>query len=241
MVEKHPEIAFMFDPQFLRKDDWGLKLHLSPEKLLVFKPKLLRLRVEDGDTFIPPEPGICHPVDQLHFRPEMMDNSVGGVFTEIEISLATMGQDQRHRTIGRSQPCFTGSFYCPPILRQVVEESQIWALMQQWGRLYSLVPRSLASILAPYGAVVRYKKRGSFNAVAHEQLKRLCWCAQEEIYNLSRASRLAVADKEGADSPLLRMFEPYCFRAGQCAEGGRYCGREISVRAEGDYFPERRV
>ena len=56
-----------------------------------------------------------HPVDLLHFSPELMDNNVSEIKTNIEISVATMGQDQRHRTVRRSQPGFSGRFYLPPI------------------------------------------------------------------------------------------------------------------------------
>lgn len=68
-----------------------------------------------------------------------------------------------------------------------------------------LIPNSLFTAIAPYGAMAKYQKKGNFNAVAHEQAKRLCFCAQEEIYNLGRLLRLAIERKEKSTSPLLRI------------------------------------
>jgi hypothetical protein len=151
-----------------------------------------------------------------------------------------MGQDQRHRTIGRSEPKFTGSFYLPPILRKMKMKKKAVDLMKQWVKISGGIPGTLAMILAPYGAMVTYKKRGSFNAIAHEQGKRLCWCAQEEIYHLGRFLRLAIQKKGAKYKKILQIFEPPCYKTGKCVEGGRYCGRNMKLRKSGEYFPERK-
>ena len=96
-------------------------------------------------------------------------------------------------------------------------------------------------VLAPYGAMVSYEKSGSFNAVAHEQFKRLCRSAQEEISELGRLQRLAIEERLGEDSPLLSMFEPPCYEKGICSEGDGYCGRDIGIRKTGDYFLKRKI
>jgi len=203
------------------------------------KPGLKLLQLDADKEFREASTEIMHPVDKLHFTPELMDNSAAGLRTEVEISLATMGQDQRHRTIGRSEPFFTGNFYLPPIVQALGLKKEAILSLKEWYKLN--VPVTLGAILAPYGAMVSYKKRGSFNAVAHEQAKRLCWCAQEEIYHLSLDLRQAVEKKRGANSPLLKMFEPPCFSTGKCAEGARYCGRNIKLRQKGEYFSKRKV
>lgn len=243
LLEKHPNMAFAFGKEMMRQDDWGMSFSGEPSAntFAAFKPGVSRTEIDGKENLVIPRSDVCFPVDQLFFRPETMNNSVGGISSEIVISLATMGQDQRHRTINRSEPSFTGDFYCPPIFKEVVPEKRVVDLMKKWITLHLKVPKSLALILAPYGAMARYTKRGSFNAIIHEQLKRSCWCAQEEIYHLSRALRLAIEKKEGKSSPLLRIFEPPCLKTGKCAEGVRYCGRDIDLRHKGDYFPERRV
>ena len=169
-----------------------------------------------------------HPVDQLHFRPEMMDNSIGSIKTEVDLSLATMGQDQRHRTLRRGKPRFTGDFYLPPLLKELKLENKASEMMKKWIEFHDILPSSLWTVLAPYGAIVKYTKQGSFNALAHEQAKRLCWCAQEEIYHLSRTFRLQIIDRFGIDHKLISLFEePACYNTGICVEGGRFCGRDI--------------
>jgi len=246
VLSKYPELGMFFQKKRRRKA--GLQESFFwPDGLwrgfdffdTRTKPGLKLLQLDADSEFHEIWSEITHPVDKLHFTPELMDNSVAGLRTLIEISLATMGQDQRHRTIGRGGPFFTGNFYLPPILQNLALEREAVSSLKEWHKLN--VPISLRAILAPYGAMVCYKKRGSFNAVAHEQAKRLCWCAQEEIYHLSLKLRQAVEKERGTESPLLKMFEPLCFSTGKCAEGARYCGRDINVRKSGDYFPERKV
>ena len=110
--------------------------------------------------------------------------------------------------------------------------------MERWLALAGRVPRSLATVLAPYGAMVTYRKAGSFNAVAHEQAKRLCWCAQEEIYHLSHALREEVLKGELHDSRIAQLFDPPCRSTGVCGEGPRYCGRDLRAA---EHFPKRVV
>jgi thymidylate synthase ThyX len=240
-VEKFPQVHFMFNPERRRKDSWAMDMPKSDSLNVKYIPSLNSLGIIGEKNFIVPDPEKMHPVDKLHFLPEMMDNSADGINVAVEISTATMGQDQRHRTIGRSQPKFSGNFYLPPILRKMKMESEAKKLMRQWIEISKNIPKSLAMAIAPYGAMVKYQKRGSFNAVLHEQAKRLCFCAQEEIYHLGKFLRMAIEKKKGKKSKLLRMLEPPCYRNGKCAEGGRYCGRDIKLRKSGDYFPKRVV
>ena len=165
------------------------------------------------------------------------------IATKIKISLAAMGQDQRHRTIRRSAPQFTGDFYLPPILRELGLEQEAISYLNEWKKIGRFAPETLVMILAPYGAMATYEKAGSFNAIAHEQGKRLCWCAQEEIYHLGKLQRLAIEEKFGKKHPLLNIFEPPCYRNGKCTEGDRYCGRDRSqkLRNSDNYFPKRKI
>jgi hypothetical protein len=239
---KYPDIGFMFDPAVRRWYDWGADFGRLSVPGLKHEPSLELLELEGEASFRIPSPETMHPLDLLHFSPEMMGNAPGSILTGIEISLATMGQDQRHRTISRSKPVFTGKFYLPPILRQVDGlEGSAMELLEIWMSLQENLPVSLFPLLAPYGAMVGYFKRGNLNAVLHEQAKRLCWCAQEEIYSLAVKLRRALLEKYG-DVPFVASLEPPCFRAGVCGEGKRYCGRDILARERGDeYFPERKV
>ncbi|MHB9019732.1 MAG: hypothetical protein ACYC3G_02570, partial [Minisyncoccota bacterium] len=137
----------------------------------------------------------------------------------------------------RSLPMLTGNFYIPPVLRELKLESEMKSVMENWHGLREKIPESLWYILAPYGAMVSYAKSGSINAIAHEQAKRTCWCAQEEIYHLSQLQRRSI-EIVNPQGDLLKFFQPPCYKTGKCAECNRYCGR--NMKAE-DYFPERKV
>jgi len=237
VLEIYPEIAYMFSR---RAKSWSPDIERSI--LVKEKPSFILREIDDADGVVIPRAEDMYPVDLLHFLPETMQNNVGGVKGEVEISLACMGQDQRHRTIRRGLPVFTGNFYLPPILKALNLRIAAYKLLGRWLSFAEVgLSSTLLAAIAPYGAMVRYVKNASFNALFHEQNKRLCWCAQEEIYHVGRFLRLAIERERGGDSPILRVLEPYCFKTGKCAEGDRYCGRDISLRESGDYFPERMV
>ncbi|HBB56430.1 TPA: hypothetical protein DEW47_02115 [Patescibacteria group bacterium] len=242
-TDKYPETVFMFNLERRRKTDWAASLNDISIRGVKHEPELELLNIYNADKFVEPSDDITHPVDRLHFTPEMMNNSIGEIATKIKISLAAMGQDQRHRTIRRSAPQFTGDFYLPPILRELGLEQEAISYLNEWKKIGRFAPETLVMILAPYGAMATYEKAGSFNAIAHEQGKRLCWCAQEEIYHLGKLQRLAIEEKFGKKHPLLNIFEPPCYRNGKCTEGDRYCGRDRSqkLRNSDNYFPKRKI
>lgn len=239
VLARHPEVAYMFSR---RNQAWAPKI-LRVENRVKFKPGFILTSLGDiHDYIVLPETEDMYPVDLLHFLPEYMDNNIHDIKTSVEISLACMGQDQRHRTIRRGQPVLTGNFYLPPVIAMLPGMVKIAEeYLHLWLELTKDLPPTLAAAIAPYGAMVSYDKKGSLNAIFHEQGKRLCWCAQEEIYHLGRALRQGVESIRGKESPLLQALEPPCFKTGKCAEGARYCGRDINLRKSGDYFPERKV
>jgi len=233
VINKWPEVSFMFT----RRKSTGSSVLTSPGKSRIFrKPRLTLLSKGEDKLFVKPDACDLHPVDLLHFLPKYMANNVEEVKTLVEISVATMGQDQRHRTIRRGQPSWTGNFYLPPIPDSLGMEEKATSLMRQWREISQTLPESLVTILAPYGAMVRYKKSASYNAATHELGKRLCWCAQEEIYHLARSLKRQL----GSKSPLHGMFTVPCVVSGKCGEGNRCCGRDMKRREEVP-FPERRV
>lgn len=238
VLEKFPELDYMFKPDSHSEDSWSPSI-ISTEAGIKQKP-VAKLLSQLGEFLEMPNKKIMHPVDLLHFTPEQMDNSFRCIETEIETSLATMGQDQRHRTIRRSQPIFTGNFYMPPITVDLGLNHDSLSLMTDWLNLRELLPATLHAAIAPYGAMVAYRKSGSINAIAHEQAKRLCWCAQEEIYHLSLDLRTEIA-KQSPDSELLNLLQPPCFIDGVCGEGARYCGRDLTKRGEPDFNKTRRI
>ena len=240
VVEKYPEIAFMFDAEKRNKTDWAPRL-LQEKTEIIYRPRLELLGIDGASEFIMPQSEDKHPVDLLQFKPEYMDNNFNGLKTQIECSMANMGDDQRHRTIRRSEPELTGNFYFYPIVKELKLEQEAIGYYDLWKKLAKKIPATLASALLPYGAMAKYRKNIPFNALAHEMQKRLCWSAHSEIYFLGKTLREKIAESEGADSPILKIMEPICYATGTCGEGSRYCGRDIKVRVSGDFFPERKI
>lgn len=241
VLQKHPELNFMFLPESKSQTSWAVNLPDEKSFIIERSPSHNLTSISGEENFVGLDDGDKHPVDLLHFHPKYMDNSIGEIKTRITISTATMGQDQRHRTIRRGTPNFTGGFYLAPILSKLRLEREAWEYVATWLEIGKKVPKTLAMILAPYGAMVSYEKVGSFNAIAHEQGKRLCWCAQEEIYHAGLFLRQDIKSKCGVNSKLLQIFEPPCYSNGKCAEGARYCGRDIKRRKSNDYFSYRAV
>jgi len=242
VLENYPTLDFMFNEERRRKDDWACELRANEGDPLTYQPRILDAALQYVGELPCPETALLHPVDRLHFTPEMMDNNTTTLLIrDACMSLATMGQDQRHRTIRRGMPHFTGKFYLPPAVREVANHDEASGLFNRWRSLRAEIPPSLSMIIAPYGAVVCYDKAGSINAILHELGKRLCWCAQEEIYELARQTRIALGQQLPENHWLLRYLEPPCLVGGKCGEGARYCGRDLKFTDDEQRIPRRRV
>jgi len=241
VLRLEPDFEYMFKAHHRDTGQLNWSVPLSSERSFIpyahTSPKIELISIKDV-------PGLdilslenTHPTDLLHFHPAQMNHSIFEVETKVEISVATMGQDQRHRTVRRSIPQFTGNFYLPPIVKECGLETPGMQMIERWAVLRNSLPDSLTQVLAPYGAMVRYFKVASFNAATHEFAKRLCWTAQEEIYNLALQLRQQIVEQKGKDSLLLKMFPPPCVRTGKCGEGPRYCGRD----QQKDCFVKRKI
>lgn len=224
-----------------REGEWAPALDPNAYPHIKFKPSSRVLSVVGDELYVSPTPEQMHPFDLLPFLPEMMNNSIGGIISEVEMSAGAMGQDQRHRTVNRGTPVYTGAFYLPPIASELGLYAEGEKLAFGFVELASYLPPSLLATFMPYGMMVRYFKHGNFNATAHEKGKRTCWCAQEEIYNMAVEERNGIIAEKGEQSPFLAIYEPPCFQTGKCGEGSRNCGRRIAERATGEYWPYRRV
>ena len=181
--------------------------------------------------------------DTLQFHPRYMNNSLMYVDSKIHIDAgATMGQDQRHRSIQRSEPQFTGYFYLPPLLNAAGLEKDADKFMNMY---YSLMAdtfsRGMILAVAPYGAMVEYNKHANLNALMHEQGKRTCWCAQEAIYHISCDLRRDLAQFIGQNAKLMKYLTPPCLSMGKCPEGPRCCGRDIIADKINGYFKQRQI
>lgn len=237
IVAEYPEVANFFDPKMRREADWFLPIK-EGTSVVEDKPDLYLLQTDlTHDVY---KNAGKDSVDTLYFTPEAMDNDVSFIKTRVQVSCATYGQDQRHRSVKRSMPQLTTSFYLPPLLKMAGMAPLALQHMQEWLDLKGQVPAGLMQAITPYGAMVSYEKMADLNALIHEQGKRTCWCAQEEIYHLSIALREVLAQMPAAKE-LLSVLAPPCFVCGKCQEGARYCGRDIKGVSKDGYFPKRKV
>jgi hypothetical protein len=168
-----------------------------------------------------------------------MNNKLTRIETYNEMSVMTMGQDQRHRTIDRSEPLLTGCFYLPPLLKQAGLEPQAMEFNRMFIDLANACGTNFATFIAPYGAMVGYCKSMNMNALFHEQAKRLCWCAQEEIYNMNIQLMHQLSKFNHED--IVSELKPHCAKYGKCCEGARYCGRDLAIWKAGDGFSQRTI
>ena len=228
-----PDIGYMFDSGKRQNINWSPEMQF--DSVCTKTTPVCRLIAADiqSNQF----PKATDSVDILPFSPMAMDNNVDRVRTEVELSCATMGQDQRHRSIHRSRPVLTGAFYVPPLIKMGGLEAEALAYMQEYADLKKDLSPELMTTITPYGAMAKYQKEAPLNALIHEQEKRLCWCAQEEISEVARQLKQQL--KQAYPAVADRLAPP-CWQAG-CREGVRFCGRQVNKNLVPDYFPRRRV
>lgn len=225
VIKKFPEIAYIFRED--KREYTYESVDLQKYDGILYSPVCLPLSIPKKEKITVPKIEDMIPIDKLNYKIKYMNNGLIDLSAKIETSIATMGQDQRHRTIKRSAPIFTGRFYSPAIITELDIEDKINILMAKWKGFHGKIDDNLFILIAPYGAMVEYEKKANINALAHEQLKRMCWCAQEEIYNLNRLLREYI-EKETINKDLLKIFLPPCMKeGGRCFEGDRWCRRAI--------------
>lgn len=237
VLAEYPELEGFFNPEARRDTDWFLPIQ-EGTAIVEDKPDLFLIHADLSEN-VYTNAG-KDSVDTLYFTPEALENDVHYVHTRVQVSCATYGQDQRHRSVRRSTPRLTTSFYLPPLLKEAGMMPVAMKFMQEWLDLKDQVSAGLMQAITPYGAMVSYDKLADLNALIHEQGKRSCWCAQEEIYHLSVALREVLEQMPEAKT-LVSVLAPPCFICGKCQEGARYCGRDIKGTPKDSYFPKRKV
>ncbi len=168
-----------------------------------------------------------------------MDNSINNVETMAEMSATIMGHDQRHRSIKRGLMDFTGRFYVAPLMKQAGLEDIAKEYIGEFIELGKTLSPELLTTIVPYGAMFKFKKLSPLNGLIHEQGKRSCWCAQEEIYHLATILREQLKTTNKYDK-LVDHLCPPCYKDGKCVEGVRFCGRNIK-EDKTKYFPDRNI
>ncbi len=156
-----------------------------------------------------------------------------------KLSHAADSQDQRHRMTPASRPILSAhaagdpDFITPALVRQEprVEVRYgemmegIWERIRRLGRLG--VPDEFALYLLPNAAAIRFTESTDFLNLRHKHVMRLCYLAQEEIWQASIDEAMQVRE---VHPRLGRSLLPPCSvrkEAGTtpwCPEGVRFCG-----------------
>ena len=157
-----------------------------------------------------------------------------------KLSHTADSQDQRHRMVPGSRPVLASHFlagrpdYLTPALIQHAPEAQehydrtmraVWQAIEQLLNLGT--PVEFALYLLPNAFPIRFEESGDLLHFHHKWVQRLCYTAQEEIWNACREEVLQVTERMpdigkylGAPCTLrsAARVRPYC------PEGDRFCG-----------------
>jgi len=169
---------------------------------------------------------------------------VGGFTTYAQLSLSADAQNQRHRrSLGVRERLEEGYqrrkkvghpfYYTPPIIVEVGVGPYYHRIM---GKIYQFIENELkehpfreVAYALPNSHIVEIVEYTDFSAFVHKSQMRLCFNAQEEIFNLTYRQIRELQKKRVDISP----FVPPCLlrkRMGikpYCPEGVRYCGIKV--------------
>ena len=168
-----------------------------------------------------------------------------------KLSHTADSQDQRHRMVPASRPILAGHVladrpdYVVPALIQAAPEAlafyhQTMAMVwQAIARLLELgVAREFALYLLPNAFPIRFEESGDLLHFHHKWVQRLCYTAQEEIWNTCREEVLQVQERF---PDIGRYLGAPCTLRSQararplCPEGDRFCGVAVWKLPVEDY------
>jgi len=157
-----------------------------------------------------------------------------------KLSHAADSQDQRHRMVPASRPILMAHFvrgkpdYIVPALIQAAPEARQayeQVMTSTWDaidRLLALgVSEASALYLLPNAFPIRFEESGDLLHFHHKWVHRLCYTAQEEIWN---ACREEVVQVEARFPEIGKHLRAPCWVRSQakakpiCPEGDRFCG-----------------
>ena len=157
-----------------------------------------------------------------------------------KLSHTADSQDQRHRMVPGSRPILARHFianrpdYIVPVLINATPNAhdyyqatmaKIWQAIEQLLNLG--VPVEFALYLLPNAFPIRFEESGDLLHFHHKWVQRLCYTAQEEIWNACREEVLQVK----ARFPVIgKYLQAPCWPRAEahvrpyCPEGDRFCG-----------------
>ena len=167
-----------------------------------------------------------------------------------KLSHTADSQDQRHRMTPASRPLLSAylteepDYVTPKLLAGAGEAERLyretmnrtWESIRALGRLG--VPDEFRAYLLPNAVALRFTESSDLAALRHKHAMRLCFNAQEEIWQASVDEALQIRE---AEPRIGRWLLPPCghrARAGAkpiCPEGERFCGVLVWRQDPADY------
>jgi thymidylate synthase ThyX len=157
-----------------------------------------------------------------------------------KLSHTADSQDQRHRMVPGSRPILAAHFisgrpdYIVPALIAATGEAEAAyreCMARTWMAIERLLdlctPREHALYLLPNAFPIRFEESGDLLHFHHKWVQRLCYTAQEEIWNACREEVLQVEERFPQIGRYLRAPCWVREQAGAkpfCPEGDRFCG-----------------
>ncbi|MBI4354585.1 MAG: FAD-dependent thymidylate synthase [Candidatus Omnitrophica bacterium] len=157
-----------------------------------------------------------------------------------KLSHTADSQDQRHRMVPASRPILATHFVegrpdyvVPALIKATPSANEFYGevMTETWraiGQLLDLgVSHEFALYLLPNAFPIRFEESGDLLHFHHKWVQRLCYTAQEEIWNSCREEVLQVTERF---PDIGRSIQAPCWPRSQagitpyCPEGDRFCG-----------------
>jgi thymidylate synthase ThyX len=158
------------------------------------------------------------------------------------MSHAGDSQDQRHRMTPASRPALTAhvtgdpDYIVPRLVPEDPEVERVYreSMERSWEDMRAVraagAPAEHAQYLLPNAVAIRFTESADLLNLWHKHAMRLCWNAQEEIWQASLEEAIQVRE---VNPRIGAHLLPPCtirHRAGQkpiCPEGNRFCGERV--------------
>jgi len=178
--------------------------------------------------------------DVLRYSQMLNDEGVlGGFSTYMKLSLSADAQNQRHRKSPAIRPAlsenYSRSFYMPSIIAKNSEAKKIYEASMQKSYDFFEEQKDIlgfceAVYALPNAHEIELIERNDFTSFHHKAQMRLCYNAQEEIYDIvyEQVKQLRELKVQGAE----KFLPPCSIRAEMkmhpiCPEGDHYCGVKV--------------
>ena len=168
-----------------------------------------------------------------------LDESIlGGFNSYIKLSLSADAQNQRHRRSpavrAKLEDIYKRDFYIPPVIEKSKLKNIYIEAVEKSYEFFESQREILGFSEAAYALLnahnIEIVEHDDFNAFAHKAQMRLCYNAQEEIFDITykQVKELKKAGVKAADN----FLPPCSIRAAQnikpiCPEGERFCGVKV--------------